>query len=73
MTTKRVLYSIISSFTEKLNILCLDIFKWTSVLHRGHAPNASNLKKIHGDSFSILEMDGMMKSVVLSLLETLSS
>ena len=43
ITTKLLLFLIISVLTEKLNILCLDIFKWTAVLHRGHGSNTSHL------------------------------
>ena len=41
ITTKLLLFSIISFLTEKLNIVCSDIFKWTSVLHRGHGSNTN--------------------------------
>ena len=42
ITTKLLLFSTIDFLTEKLNILCLDTFKWTSVLHRGHGSNTSH-------------------------------
>ena len=49
MTTKLSLLSIISFLTEKREILCSDIFKWTSVLQRGHGSNTShfNLKNLN--------------------------
>ena len=43
ITTKLLLFSIISFLTEKLNILCSDIFKWASVLHKGHGSNTCHL------------------------------
>ena len=63
ITTKPLSFSII--FFSLLHILCLDIFKWTSVLRRGHGSNTSHLKVyqslvdhtktiIAGKSFQIL-------------------
>ena len=50
ITTQLFSFSIISFLTEKFNILCSDIFLWTSVLHRAMGRisvilNDSNLKK----------------------------
>ena len=36
ITAKLLLFSINFFLTEKLNILYSGMFKWTSVLHRGH-------------------------------------
>ena len=44
ITTRLLSFSIIFFFTEKLSIFCSDMFKWTSVLHRGHGSNTSHLK-----------------------------
>ena len=46
VTIKLISFSIILFFSEKLNFLCLGMFKRTSVLDRGHGSNTSHLNPI---------------------------
>ena len=47
--------SVISFLVEGLNILCSDIFKWASVLHRGYGSHSSRLKTLssQGENFIV--------------------
>ena len=50
ITTKLLSFSIIFFLTEKVNILCSDMFKWSSVLH-SHGSNTSHLKGTRRQAF----------------------
>ena len=70
ITAKLLLFSIISFLTKKLNILCSDIFKWTSVLHRGHGSNTNHLKDSNYEKFH-LRMRIVISTTILANLHSL--
>ena len=68
ITTKLLLFSIISFLTKKVNILCLDIFKWTSVMHRGHGLNTSRFI-----SCPSIDLVGLPGWILVSIIQKLWS